>query len=148
MADNTADKEAAKKAKEAERAAKKAKQERIKKNAKNKGPAKDRFVNFFKTLWAKIKKFWKDFTGTIKKIVWPTGKQVLKSSLVVLATILVVGLVIFGIDRGLVFLFNKGKDVAVDLGSQITTSEQAENEDAENEDAEADETSEAETDAA
>ena len=114
MADNTVDKEATRAAKEAEKAAKKAKQERIKQSK----PKKEGTV--FSRAGNNLKKFWKDFTGTIKKVVWPTGKQVLKSSVVVLVTILVVGLVIFGIDRGLTALFNAGTNLATSAGQQLS----------------------------
>ena len=115
MADT--DKDALKAAKEAEKAAKKAKQERIKQSK----PKKDGTV--FSRIGKSVKKFWKDFTGTVKKIVWPGPVQVLKSSAVVLASIIVVGLVIFGFDRGLNFLFNKGTELAGKLGEQVAVTE-------------------------
>ena len=54
--------------------------------------------NFFVRAGKAIKKFCKDLKGEIKKIVWPDAKTVFKSTAVVLAVVLVVGLVIFGID--------------------------------------------------
>lgn len=54
--------------------------------------------NFFVRAGKAIKKFCKDLKGEIKKIVWPDAKSVIKSTLIVLAVVLVVGLVIFGID--------------------------------------------------
>lgn len=117
MAENTADKEALKAAKEAEKAAKKAKQERIKQSK----PKKDGTV--VSRAGNAVKKFWKDFTGTVKKVVWPGAKQVLKSSLVVLATIVVVGLVIYGIDQGLTALFGAGTKLAISAGEQLAPAE-------------------------
>ena len=117
MADT--EKDAVKAAKEAEKAAKKAKQERIKASK----PKKDGTV--LSRAGKSVKKFWKDFTGTIKKIVWPSRTQVLKSSAVVLVSILVVGLVIFGFDRGLTALFDFGTQQAAELGSQLATTEEA-----------------------
>ena len=91
--------------KEAAKAAEKAKKERIKASKpKKEGSAASRAGK-------SIKKFWKDFTGTIKKVVWPGPKQVVKSSLVVLVSVIVVGLVIFGFDSGLKALFNKTVEV-------------------------------------
>ena len=113
MAENTADKEALKAAKEAEKAAKKAKQERVKQSK----PKKE--GNVFSRAGKSVKKFWKDFTGTVKKVVWPGAKQVLKSSLIVLVSIVVVGLVIFGIDEGLTALFRAGSNLAVSAGEQL-----------------------------
>ncbi len=54
--------------------------------------------NFFVRAGKAIKKFCKDLKGEIKKIVWPDAKTVFKSTAIVLAVVLVVGLVIFGID--------------------------------------------------
>ncbi len=110
MADT--EKDAVKAAKEAEKAAKKAKQERVKGKPKKDPAAKGP---------NKIKKYWKDFVGTVKKIVWPGRAQVLKSSAVVLVSIILVGLVIFGFDRGLAALFNLGTETAQKAAQQITT---------------------------
>ena len=144
MADKTADKnvdkEALKAAKEAEKAAKKAKQERIRQSK----PKKE--GNVFSRAGASIKKFWKDFIGTVKKVVWPDGKQVLKSSLVVLATIIVIGLVIFGIDRGLKALYDVSRSAMNELGEnrKASISQSVDEADA---DAEADAEANAEADA-
>ena len=112
MAENNADMEAMKLAKEAEKAAEKAKKERIKQSK----PKKE--GNAFSRAGAGIKKFWKDFTGTCKKVVWPSGKQVLKSSLVVLVSIIVVGAVIFGFDTGINALFEQGAKLSSSLGEK------------------------------
>ena len=106
--------------KEAEKAAKKAKQERIKASKpKKEGSAASRAGK-------KIKKFWKDFTGTVKKVVWPGPREVVKSSVVVLASIIVVGLVILGFDTGLRALFDAGNGLAENIGgkpAEVTTVE-------------------------
>lgn len=115
MADT--EKDALKAAKDAEKAAKKAKQDRIKASK----PKKEGTV--LSRTGKSVKKFWKDFTGTIKKIVWPSRAQVLKSSAVVLVSIIVVGLVIFGFDRGLTALFDFGTKQASELGSQLAGEE-------------------------
>jgi len=115
MADT--EKDALKAAKDAEKAAKKAKQDRIKASK----PKKEGTV--LSRTGKSVKKFWKDFTGTVKKIVWPSRAQVLKSSAVVLVSIIVVGLVIFGFDRGLTALFDFGTKQASELGSQLAGEE-------------------------
>ena len=115
MADT--EKDALKAAKDAEKAAKKAKQDRIKASK----PKKEGTV--LSRTGKSVKKFWKDFTGTVKKIVWPSRAQVLKSSAVVLVSIIVVGLVIFGFDRGLTALFDFGAKQASELGSQLAGEE-------------------------
>ena len=58
--------------------------------------------NFFARAGKAIIKFCKDLKGEIKKIVWPDAKTVFKSTAVVLAVVIVVGLIIFGIDTLLV----------------------------------------------
>ena len=119
MADkNTTDKEALKAAKEAEKAAEKAKKERIKQSK----PKKEGSV--FSRAGGAVKKFWKDFVGTVKKVVWPPANQVLKSSVVVLITILVIGLVVFGIDRGLQALYKVGSEAVVELGEKNKAEEE------------------------
>ena len=112
MAENM-DKEALKAAKDAEKAAKKAKQERIKQSK----PKKE--GNAFSRAGNAVKKFFKDFTGTCKKIVWPTGKQVIKNSLVVLATIIVIGAIVALIDFGLTKIFDLGEKGVVSLAEYV-----------------------------
>ena len=71
-----------------------------------------------------VKKFWKDFVGTVKKVVWPPTNQVLKSSVVVLITILVIGLAVFGIDRGLQALYKVGSEAVMELGEKNKAEEE------------------------
>ncbi len=60
------------------------------------------------SIWTKIKKFWKDYRSEFKKLVWPTPKQLLKNSAVVLVSVIVVGAVLslvdFGLNRGFYLL--------------------------------------------
>lgn len=56
------------------------------------------------SLWFKIKKYFKDLKSEFKKVVWPTKKQVFHNTLVVLVSMFVVGLFIFGLDTGLLKL--------------------------------------------
>lgn len=67
--------------------------------AKNKKP--DKKPNIFK----RIGKYFREVLSEIKKIVWPTPKSTFKNTGVVLISMLVVGLVIFGVDTGLHQLF-------------------------------------------
>lgn len=46
----------------------------------------------------RIGKYFRDTWGEFRKIVWPTRKQVLNNVIVVLVTIVVVGIVVFGLD--------------------------------------------------
>ena len=69
--------------------------------------------NWFARTWSSICKYFRELRSELKKVVWPTPKQVLKNTLVVLACVLVVGVFIWlfdlvaqvGID-GLIGLFH------------------------------------------
>ena len=52
----------------------------------------------------KVKNAWKGFKSELKKIVWPTWKQVLKNSAVVLAVVVACAIVIGALD----YVFNFG----------------------------------------
>lgn len=118
MAENTTDKEALKAQKEAEKAAEKAKKERIKASKPKKEGSP------FSRMGAGIKKYWKDFTGTCKKIIWPTGKQVVKNSGVTLVAILIIGLVVFAFDWGLEHLFDLAETGVSDLGAIVAEADE------------------------
>ncbi len=79
------DKEALKAQKQAEKEALKAKKERIKQSK----PKKE--GNIFTRMFKAIKKFFKDFKGTCKKVIWPDRKTVFKNTLIVLVTVIIVG---------------------------------------------------------
>ena len=64
------------------------------------------FVRFTK----KAGKFFRDCKGEIKKIVWPTPKNVFKNVGVVLATIILLGLFIFLLDTVFMNLFEKRRN--------------------------------------
>ena len=48
-----------------------------------------------------VKKYFKDLKSEIKKVVWPTKKQVINNTGVVITVMVVVGLFLAGIDAGL-----------------------------------------------
>ena len=60
------------------------------------------------SIFSRIKKFVKDYKSEFKKLVWPTPKQLLKNSAVVLVSVIVVGaclaLVDFGLSEGIYWL--------------------------------------------
>lgn len=62
---------------------------------------KEKKPNVFVRMGKSIKKFFKDLRGECKKVVWPDAKTVLKSTGVVLASVAVLGVIIWGIDTGL-----------------------------------------------
>ena len=47
--------------------------------------------NWFKKIWGKVCKYFRELRSELKKVVWPTPKQVLKNTLIVVDCILVVG---------------------------------------------------------
>jgi len=81
--------------KKAEKELEKAKKERIKQSK----PKKE--GNVFTRMWAAIKKFFKGFIGTCKKVIWPDRKTVLKNSAIVFVCIAVFAVIIGVLDWGL-----------------------------------------------
>jgi len=51
-------------------------------------------VRFFR--W--LKKFFRDTHTEMKKVVWPSKKQVVNNTVVVIIVVIIAGLVIFGLD--------------------------------------------------
>ncbi len=47
-----------------------------------------------------ITKYFRDVKAEMKKVVWPTRKQVLNNTAVVIASVIIVGLVIWSLDLG------------------------------------------------
>ena len=54
--------------------------------------------NWFARTWGRICKYFRELRSELKKVVWPTPKQVLKNALVVLACVIVVGVFIWVFD--------------------------------------------------
>ena len=46
----------------------------------------------------KLVKFVKEVKSELKKVVWPTRKQVINNTLIVIAAVLIIGLVIWAFD--------------------------------------------------
>ena len=114
------DKEALKAQKQAEKDALKAKKERIKQSK----PKKE--GNVFTRMLKAIKKFFKDFKGTCKKVIWPDRKTVLRNTLIVLVTVVIVGAGIWLAD----FAFSQGIRAIQDATQAETVSVADEAEDA------------------
>ena len=66
-----------------------------KKSAKK--PANKKKPNVFQRIW----KYLVACKGELKKITWPTPKQTTKNFFIVLGVIVIMGLFIFALDRGL-----------------------------------------------
>ena len=54
--------------------------------------------NWFKRTWGKVAKYFRELKSELKKVVWPTPKQLLKNTLVVIACVLIVGVFIWTFD--------------------------------------------------
>ncbi len=63
---------------------------------------KDKKPNIF----ARIAKYFRECKAEIRKITWPTPRAVFKNVGIVLVIIIVMGLFIFALDRGLFALLN------------------------------------------
>ena len=110
------------KSKAAEKVAKAEKASRSNKPKASKGKAKE---NAFLRAGKSVSKFFKDFRGEIKKIVWPDRKTVIKSTGIVLLVVAVIGLIIFLIDTGLVEGIRLQKTAAENFNSEVTTAAEA-----------------------
>ena len=63
--------------------------------------------NFFVRTGRTISKWFREMKSELKKVVWPSGKQLVNNTLVVLAAVLVVGVVVVLFD----FLAESGVDL-------------------------------------
>ena len=108
------------------------------KGSKNKKP------NFFARSGKSIKRFFKDFKGETKKIVWPDAKTVLKNTGVVLVVVAIVTAVVFLIDYSLGSGISGLKQLAV-KDSIVATNTDAEGTDTTEADADSETTADNET---
>ena len=54
--------------------------------------------NWFKRTWSGIRRYFRELRSELKKVVWPTPKQVAKNALVVVACVVVFGVFIWLFD--------------------------------------------------
>ena len=54
--------------------------------------------NWFKRTWGRVRRYFRELKSELKKVVWPTPKQVGKNALVVAACVLMVGIFIWLFD--------------------------------------------------
>ena len=54
--------------------------------------------NWFKRTWTKTCKYFRELKSELKKVVWPTPKQVAKNTLIVICCVLAVGVFIWLFD--------------------------------------------------
>ncbi len=60
-----------------------------------------------KNIFSSIGKFFKETRSEMKKVTWPTKDQLIRQTIVVVVSIIVIGLVIFGLDALFGFLSTK-----------------------------------------
>ena len=60
--------------------------------------------NWFARTWGRIRRYFRELKSELGKVVWPTTKQVTKNTLIVIASVLVVGVFIWLFD----FVSNAG----------------------------------------
>ena len=53
---------------------------------------------WYKRAWNAVARYFRELRSELKKVVWPTPKQVLKNTLIVMACVLVVGVFIWLFD--------------------------------------------------
>ena len=54
--------------------------------------------NWFKRTWGSIRRYFRELRSELNKVVWPTPKQVVKNTLIVLACVLIAGVFIWIFD--------------------------------------------------
>ena len=64
----------------------------------------------------KIKEAWRGFKSEVKKIVWPSAKQVTKNTAVVLLIVVICGIAIIALD----FAFSRGLMGLTELITKLT----------------------------
>lgn len=69
--------------------------------------------NIFKRMGRAIIRFFRDTRGEMKKVVWPTRKQVMNNFIVVAVFCVVMALFIFGLD----LLFNWLLGLIINIGA-------------------------------
>ena len=54
--------------------------------------------NWFARAWAGICKYFRELKSELKKVVWPTPKQLLKNALIVVVCVIIVGIFVILFD--------------------------------------------------
>lgn len=73
-------------------------QEIIKTSQKLKREREERAVNFFVKLFTKLKNYFKDAWSELKKVTWPSRKELISSTLTVLVVVVVFAVFLGVID--------------------------------------------------
>ena len=73
--------------------------------------------NWFARAWGAVCRYFRELKSELKKVVWPTPKQVVKNTLIVLASVVIVGIFIWVFD----FVAGNGINALIDLISSLKT---------------------------
>ena len=60
--------------------------------------AQDKKPNVFKRVFGAVGKFFRDLVSEVKKVTWPSKKQVLNNTAVVLVLCIISGIALFAVD--------------------------------------------------
>ena len=71
--------------------------------------------NWLVRAWGAICRYFRELRSELKKVVWPTPKQVVKNTLIVLACVLIIGVFIWIFD----FVASRGIGALIDLVSGL-----------------------------
>ena len=66
--------------------------------------------------------FFKDFKAELKRVVWPTPKQLLNSTIAVISIVLVIGVTVFVLDMGFELLNKQNAKLQGTLQDKYSTS--------------------------
>ncbi|MBQ8908627.1 MAG: preprotein translocase subunit SecE [Clostridia bacterium] len=70
-------------------------------SAAEKKTKEEKKPNFFARTWGKIKKFFRDYVSEMKKVVWLSRKETVRSSVVVVVMVVILSIAIALVDTGL-----------------------------------------------
>lgn len=71
--------------------------------------AEEKKAGFFKRIASSITRFFKDLRGEMKKIVWPSKKQIINNTGIVIVFVIIAAIAVGGLDfvlNTLIGLFN------------------------------------------
>ena len=66
--------------------------------------------------------FFKDFKAELKRVVWPTPKQLLNSTIAVITIVLVIGVIVFALDMGFELLNKQNAKLQSSLQEKYSNS--------------------------
>ena len=68
------------------------------------------------------RRFFKDFKAELKRVVWPTPKQLVNSTVAVVTIVLVIGVIVFALDMGFELLNKQNAKLQSSLQEKYSNS--------------------------